>query len=36
LLLECPAVPSASRWSLLVLVLLLGIAGVLQVRQRLA
>jgi hypothetical protein len=35
LMLECPAVPAASRWSLLALVLLLGIAGILQVRQRL-
>jgi hypothetical protein len=35
-LLACPAVPAASRWSLLAVMLLLGIAGVLQVRQRLA
>jgi hypothetical protein len=34
--LECPAVPATSRWSLLSLALLLGIAGIVQLRQRLA
>jgi hypothetical protein len=33
---ECPSVPAASRFSLLVLALLLGIAGVFQLRQRLS